>query len=159
MTHFVSNASVYKSIAEDANAEAQRLLKKGRMPKPDGSEGYIIVFDPSRRSFKQSLVAIAFSAIYFEALLFLVGTQTMGTKWKNKIDEKTYAEKLRELGVTDVELIASAERLRKSRKDLVHEKAVSVETLSAAELRSAQEEAASSVLFIGRITEKLQSAA
>lgn len=159
MTHLISNASVYKSIAEEANVEAQRLVKEERVPKLDGSEGHVIVFDPSRRSLKQSLVAIAFSAIYFEALLFLVGTQAMGTKWKNQIDGKSYEEKLRALGVTDVELIASAERLRKSRRDLVHEKAVTVETLSTTELRWAQEEAARSVLFVGRITERLQSAA
>jgi hypothetical protein len=129
MTHLLSNASVYRSIAEEANAEAQRLWSEGRTPKPDGSAGFVVAFDPSRRSFKQSLVAIAFAGIYLEALLYLTGTQVMGKKWKNKWDRTTYEEKLHALGIREVQFLESAERLRKSRRDLVHEKAVPMEEL------------------------------
>jgi hypothetical protein len=159
MTYFLSNASIYRSIAEEANAEAQRLWSEARTPKPDGSAGFVIAFDPSRRSFKQSLVAIAFAGIYLEALLYLRGTEAMGAVWKNKWDGSTYEAKLRALGVTDAEFLASAERLRKSRRDLVHEKAVPAEEIPTAELRWAHKEAAFAVAFVRQATGHLQSAA
>jgi hypothetical protein len=155
MTHFLSNASIYRAIAEEANEEAQRLWNESRTPKPDGSAGFIVAFDPSRRSFKKSLVAIAFAGIYLEALLYLKGTQTMGKTWKNKWDGSTYEEKLRVLGVNDAQFLASAERLRKSRRDLVHEKAVPLEDIAIAELRWAHEEAAFAAAFIGQVNERL----
>jgi hypothetical protein len=159
MTHYLSNASVYRSIAEEANAEAQRLWGEARTPKPDGSTGYVIAYDPTRRSFKQSLVAIAFSGIYIEALLYLKGTEVMGNTWKNKWDESTYEEKFKALGITDTSFLALAERLRRSRRDLAHEKAVPVEKLQAGERRWAHEEAEFAVNFIREATERLQGAA
>lgn len=159
MTHYISNANVYRSIAEEANTEAQRLWDAARMPKPDGSAGFIITFDPARRAFKQGLVAIAFAGIYLEALLYLRGSQAMGSNWKNKWDGCTYKQKLQALGVTDTQLLAAAERLRKSRRDLVHEKALPVEEIPSAELRWAHEEAASAIALIDRATEILQGAA
>jgi hypothetical protein len=159
MKHYLSNASVYRSIAEEANAEAQRLWSEARTPKPDGSAGFVIAYDPTRRSFKQSLVAIAFSGIYIEALLYLRGTEVMGKTWKNKWDRSTYEEKFKALGITDAPFLASAERLKESRRDLVHEKAVPVEEMRAGELRWAHEEAEFAVNFIREATERLQSAA
>ncbi len=158
MTHFHSNASVYRAIAEEANAEAQRLWGDARTPKSDGSDGYVIALDPQRRSFKQSLVAIAFAGIYLEALLYLVGTQRMGKKWKSEFDGKTYEDKLSGLGHTTPDLLASAKRLRLSRRDLVHEKAVPVEALPGTELRWAHKEAAFAVAFIERASRALQGA-
>ena len=165
MAHFHSNLSVYRSIAEEANAQAQLLRDQARTPKPDGSAGFTIAFDPSRRSFKQSLIAIAFSAIYFEALLYLVGTQKMGAKWDKKLDRETYEEKLRAIGISDEEVLKSAERLRKSRKDLIHEKAVLYESspgemgeeIASTELRFAQEESAFAIAFISQVSARLQS--
>lgn len=159
MTHLHSNAAVYQSIAEEANAEAQRLWQQARTPKPDGSESYVITLDPQRRSFKQSLIAIAFSGIYLEALLYLVGSRRMGKRWKNEFDGRTYEDKLSALGVSAPDLLASAKRLRLSRRDLVHEKAVPVEQLASTELRWAHEEAAAAVQFISRVSQLLQSAA
>lgn len=159
MARLLSNIATYKAIAVEANAEAQRLWSEARTPKPDGSEGFILTFDPSRRSFKQSLVAIAFSAIHFEALLYLIGIQVMGNKWKNHMDGKSYEDKLIALGVTEEALLEGAKRLRKSRKDLVHEKAVSVEKLSNVDIRWAHEEAAFAVQFVSQAAERLQSVA
>jgi hypothetical protein len=166
MAHFHSNLSVYRSIADEANAQAQLLWDQARTPKPDGSAGFTIALDPSRKAFKQSMIAIAFSAIYFEALLYLVGTKKMGAKWNDEWDrKKTLEQKLRELGVNDEDFLNSAERLRKSRKDLVHEKAVLYESppgvmgenLANTELRFAQEEAAFATAFISQVTTRLQS--
>lgn len=166
MAHFHSNLSVYRSIAEEANAQAQLLWDRARTPKPDGSAGFTIAFYPSRRSLKQSLITIAFSAIYFEALLYLVGTQKMGATWNDEWDrKKSYEQKLKELGINDEDFLKSAERLRKSRKDLMHEKAVLDQSshgeigkdIASAELRFAQEEAAFAIAFISQITTRLQS--
>ena len=159
MMHYVSNASVYRSIADEANAQAQHLWNAARTPKPDGSAGFIVAFDPSRRSFKESLVAIAFAGIYVEALLYLKGSHAMGKTWKNKWDGCTYEEKFRSLGINDAQFLASAERLRKSRRDLVHEKALPLHEIPSAELRWAHVEAAFAVAFIAQATERLQGAA
>lgn len=166
MTHLHSNANIYRSIAEEANAHAQFLWDEAKTPNSDGSAGFAIALDPSRKAFKQSLIAIAFSAIYFEALLYLVGTRKMGAKWNDEWDrKKTLEQKLRELGINDEDFLNSAERLRKSRKDLIHEKAVFYENppgkigedVASTEIRFAQEEAAFAIAFISQVTTRLQS--
>lgn len=153
-----SNLATYRAIAEEANAEAQSLWLAARTPKPDGSPGFVIAYDPSRRSFKQSLIAIAFASIYFEALLFIVGTQRLKERWDRKMDHSLYEEKLTALGVTERDLLASAGRLRLSRKDLVHEKAAPLGEVASSELRWAHEEAAHAVDFIAHVSERLRDA-
>ena len=86
----------------------------------------VIAHDPSRRSFKQSLIAIAFAGIYFEALLFVVGMARLEARWLREMDRKSYEEKLKALGVTEEDVVAAARRLRLSRNDLVYEKAAPV---------------------------------
>jgi hypothetical protein len=153
-----SNLSVYRAIAEDANAEAQSLWASARQPKPDGSPGFVIAYDPSRRSFKQSLVAIAFAGIYFEALLFVVGTERLGARWRDDVDRKPYEDRLKVLGITDEAVLSSARRLRQSRHDLVHEKAVPIDEISHGELRWAHEEAAHALRFIAKASARLRDA-
>lgn len=152
MSTFISNASIYLAISEEAQAEAQRLDSSARTPKPDGSSGYVIAYDPSHRSYKQSLIAVAFAGIYLEALLYLRGTQLMGDLWLSKFDPKTYEVKLAKLGVTDQSLLLSAKRLRESRKDLVHEKAMPIGDLKTGNLRWAQKEAAVAIAFIRKVS-------
>jgi hypothetical protein len=157
MTGYFSNAAVYRAIAEEAQVESERQDTAARTPKPDGSNGFVIEYDPARQSFKQSLIAVAFSGIYLEALLCLEGTQRMGARWLREIDRKTYEEKLIELGVTD-QALQSAERLRKSRKDLVHEKAVPASELATAGHRWAQQEASAAIAFIREVSRKIENA-
>ena len=59
MTTLLTNAHIYRAIAEEALAEAVRLDTAAKLPKPDGSPGFVIQLDPERKSFKKSLVAIA----------------------------------------------------------------------------------------------------
>jgi hypothetical protein len=151
-----SNIQTFLEIAENANAEAQRLLQSKRSPKPDGSAGYVVLFDPARQSFKQSLIAIAFAGIYFEALAFIVGTSTFGSKWERDLDKKWYETKLLELGISDEGLIQSAKRLRLSRNDLLHEKAHPLEKISITEIRRAQTESAHAIDFIVRLNSVLR---
>lgn len=159
MEPLLTNLHIFRAIAEEAHAEAQRLDSTAKTPKPDGSPGYVIALDPNRSSFKQSLIAIAFSGVYFEALLYLRGTQLMGARWRKEFDRKTYEVKLASLGVTDQSLIQSAERLRKVRKDLVHEKATPVAKLGAmSNTYWAQEEAAAAISFIREVSVALNNA-
>jgi hypothetical protein len=159
MTALLTNAHVYRAIAEEALAEAVRLDAGGKRPKPDGSPGFVIQFDPERKSFKQSLIAIAFSGIYLEALLFVHGTFRMGADWEKKFDRKLYEEKLAALGITDTELLASAKRLREVRNDLVHEKARPLDNAALSNNYWAQAEASTSLAFIKAIAALLNGTA
>jgi len=159
MTALLTNSHIYRAIAEEAYAEAKRLEEEARVPKPDGSPGYVISLDPSRSSYKQSLIAIAFSGVYLESLLFLKGTQRMGKRWNQIFDKKTYEEKLMELGATEELLIQAAKRLRISRKELVHEKASPVGELALGSTYWAQTEAAAAIECIRKASLALQNAA
>ena len=159
MTALLTNAHVYRGIAEEALVEATRLDAEAKRPKPDGSPGFVIQLDPERKSFKKSLIAIAFSGIYREALLFVCGTFRMGATWEQQFDRKPYEEKLKALGITDEGLLASAKRLREVRNDLVHEKARPVENVALSNSYWAQSEAAASVAFIQTIAAELTNAA
>ena len=73
----LTNASLYLAIAEEAQAESERLAKLARRPKPDGEPGVIVTYDPEQKSFKNSLIAIVFSTMYLEALFYLLGTKNL----------------------------------------------------------------------------------
>ena len=159
MIALLTNAHVCRAIAEEALAEAVCLDAAARRPKPDGSPGFVIELDPERKSFKKSLIAIAFSGIYLEALLFVHGTFRMGASWEQTFDRKPYEEKLKALGITDEELLASAKRLREVRNELVHEKARPLDTAALSNTYWAQSEAAASIALVQTIAAKLTSAA
>ncbi len=152
---YVSNAAVYRAIAEEASTEAQRLWAAARMPTLNGS--FVIVFDPAAQSFRQSLIAITFASIYLEALLYLKGTEVFGPAWGSKYDGRIYEKKLQALGATDPELIKCAERLRKIRKNLVHEKAQPIESDDSGviEFRLTQEDAVFAVGFVCAVAKRL----
>ena len=122
----LTNLHVYRAVAEEAGREAQLSDASFKTPKPDGAPGFVLAPDPKRTSFKQSLIAITFSAVYLEALMYLKGTQLMGSRWRKEFDRKNYQQKLVALGATDPALGEAAERLRRVRNDLVHEKATPV---------------------------------
>jgi hypothetical protein len=42
-----TNIAVYKAIADEAYLEQKKLREAGRHPKPDGSPGFILAFDPN----------------------------------------------------------------------------------------------------------------
>lgn len=83
----------------------------------------------------------------------------MGEDWEKKFDRKPYEEKLKALGITDEEILASAKRLREVRKDLVHEKARHLDTAAMSSNYWAQTEALASVVLVKAIAVKLASAA
>jgi hypothetical protein len=158
MAALLTNLHVYLQIAEDAAAESRRLLEEGRRPKPDGQPGYIVTWDPDRRSFKQSLIAIAFTGMYLEALLALVGKERLGKDQYKKIDRFTYEEKLKKLGVSDSSLLLDCKRFREARNDLVHEKALDLGELTPSTMRTAQEEASLGIELVKAIADALRRA-
>ena len=152
----LSNADVYLAIAEEALAESRKLDEAFIRPKPEGQPGTVKTFDPIRTSFKQSLIAMVFAGIYLESLLFIVGMEKLGKDEYMKIDRKIYEKKLQCLGVTDTKTLATCERFRKARNDLVHEKAIELHNgLDGATFYTAQREAEKGVSFVQSIAELL----
>jgi hypothetical protein len=91
----MTNANVYLAIAEDAQAESERLAKLARRPKPDGEPGVIVTYDPDQKSFKSSLITIVFSTMHLEALLYIIGTKKFGSvKYNKEHDRKCLEDKL-----------------------------------------------------------------
>ena len=146
-----SNLHIYLAIAKDSLAKSDRTGAAQTRPKPNGEKGSIITYDPKHRSFKYSLVAIAFAGIYLEALLYIKGVKRLGKAAYDKIDRKIYEDKLKALGITDPELLALCKRFRIARKELVHEKA-----FQQSELWGAQVEARKAINLIDRVTQLLE---
>jgi hypothetical protein len=115
----LTNVDVYFAIAEEAQAESDRLEKLARRPNPDSEGGFIITRDPERKSFKNSLVAIAFASMFLESCFYIAGVKRFGKEdYNNNHDRKTYEQKLQLFGLCDPELLAEAKRFREIRKDL-----------------------------------------
>ena len=152
MSPVISNVSTYLDIAEEASAEMIRLLNSQRRSKPDGSPGYITLYDAGQSSFKQALICVTFSAIYFEALVYLVANERHGESGARMIDKKPYEERLKSLGVIDPMLLGAAKRLREIRKELVHEKAFPICDIGQKRMFAAQGAANESIEFVREVT-------
>jgi hypothetical protein len=148
----MTNANVYLAIAEEAQAESERLAKLARRPNPDGEPGVIVTYDPDQKSFKNSLVAIVFATMYLETISYLLGTKQFGSVEYNKEhDRKCLEDKLLLFGLKDLDLRTATKRLRERRKDLIHEKA----DLTVNVVYAAQDEAKHAIELVKTITEKL----
>ena len=155
----LTNLHVYLAIAEEAVEKSRQLFEAARTPKPDGQPGHIIAFDPEQKSFKQSLIAIAFAGMYLETLLGHIGNARLGKALYGKIDRQTtYEEKLSLLGILDPIVLANCKRFREARNDLMHEKAVDLAALKIEETRIAQEEAEFGVAFVKSVINKFETA-
>lgn len=171
MAAVFTNLSVYLAIAEEALVVSKRLLEARRRPKPEGQPGYILSPDPQQKSFKQSLIAIAFAGMYSEVLLSLIGRARWGIGfYDERIDRRfIYEEKLKLLGIVDQSDLDSCTRFRETRNELIHEKSLDFGTPSPdkkihnkktrkKKIRVAQDEAAFGVEFVKSIAQKLQPA-
>ena len=125
MSHLLNtNVETYKAIARDAHGKMQEYIASGRKPKSDGSEGWIISVDPERNSLKQAFVTIVFASIWLTAILHLKIVRKNGAQRAKKHDRDfSYKEGLEILGCNEEAILDAVERLRKCRKELVHEKA------------------------------------
>jgi hypothetical protein len=152
----ITNLDVYVAIAEEALAESERLEKLARRPKPGGEPGDMLAYDPEQKSFKNSLVAIVFAGMYLDALFYILGTKRFGkARYNKKHDNKSLEEKLSLFGLCDKATLAEAERFRKIRRELVHEKAVQISDLTVGTIHIAQEEARKALSLVKEVTENL----
>ncbi len=146
-----SNISVYKSIAEDSFLKMKEYTDSNRSPKSDGSEGWVIKYDPRQNSFKQAMISLVFTGMWLESLLHQKIIQMFGEEKFKEYDFKPYEEKLKLLGINDSSVIECAERFRKCRKELVHEKA----HFDNGEIKMAEKEAENARQLLLSISEAL----
>jgi len=66
-----TNVSIYEKIVYESFSDMNSILEEGRTPKEDGRDGYIIKYDPSQRSFKQSMIVVVFAGMWLEAKFHL----------------------------------------------------------------------------------------
>lgn len=144
----ISNIDVYWAIAEEAHAAMQASLSEYQTPKPNGELGFIIRNDPDRRSFKQAMIAIAFSGMVLDSLLYLLLLERLGKAKAAKVDRLPHEERVIALGITDAGLLGRVVAFREARKELVHEKAVDISELGGQTMRTAQREAEHAVALI-----------
>ena len=154
---YLSNVDVFLAIAEESYASMGSALEAGRTPKPDGS-GYIIAFDDTRASFKHACIAIAFAAMYFEALIYLIALERFGKDEASRLDRKLYEQRLEAIGVSDPVLLAMAEEFRGIRKELIHEKAVKLGQPIEPAPRYAQQMADQAMRFVAALKDRLVAA-
>lgn len=145
----LTNIAFYKSVADEAYNDMVRLGDAAKRPKPDGSAGWIAIYDPSHTSFKRAIISIVFSGIWLEAAMHILIVERFGKIKFKKYDFKSYEEKLQLLGVSNPELLSSVSRFRDTRKHLVHEKAYFNEN----EITFAQKEARNASSMITQIHE------
>lgn len=141
----ITNIDVYWSIAEEAHAAMQADLTELMTPKPNDEPGYIIRWDPGRRSFKNAMVAIVFAGMYLDALLYITLQRRLGRPDALKVDRSSHEERLERLGVTDPAILDRVREFREARKDLVHEKAVQLADLGGQAMHTAQDAADSAM--------------
>jgi len=132
-----SNVSMYKEIVEEAFSSMRSLIEEGRSPKNDGSGGYVIKYDPSHKSFKQSMIVVVFTGMWLEAKLHQDIISKFDEATFKKYDFKSYRDKLVLLGITDSEYLGKVDSFKGTRKELVHEKAY----FDNGEIKTAQKEA------------------
>lgn len=119
-----TNIRVFYKIAQESYEAMNRDLNSGRRPKPNGTPGYIITFDPEQKSFKSALITIVFCGVFLESLLHILIVQKHGVKVFKKHDiTSTHEEKLRLLGCDDQSIAKLCKNYRRARRDVVHEKA------------------------------------
>ena len=138
-TFTYTNVSIYKAIAEETYSEMTEHYEKNRRPKEDGSEGFIITYDPSQISFKKSIITIVFTAMWLEAALHLALVKKFGAESIRSINrnQKLYEDKLRHLGINDPDIISKVTEFRLTRNELIHEES----HLDKGEIKKAQNEA------------------
>lgn len=151
-----SNMDVFLKIAQEAYSEMEQIDARHRSAKPDGTPGFVTVFDPQRRSFKQALIVITFSAMYFEASIYFSARLRLGEVAARKIDRMIYEDRLTALGITDSSLLTRAKELRAVRKELIHEKAVELTEIDSSFARRAQDIAAFALKFVCEVRTRIQ---
>ena len=94
------------------------------------------------------MICIAFSAMYFEALIYLAARTRFSKSKALEIDSQSYEKRLQILGVLDPDLLQAAKKFRDSRFDLVHEKVILLTEIGKKPILRAQDVADESIAFV-----------
>ena len=120
----LTNVGIFRSIADDAYRQMSTDMDAHLRAVAEGSDVVVKTFDSEQLSFKQAMISVVFTCIWLEATLHLLIVGKCGRKgYTNKVDGSGYVAKLKLLDCRDEELLSNVERLRKARRELVHEKA------------------------------------
>ncbi len=141
----ITNFQVYRAIAKDAFKVVQSEASLRKRQKPDGSPGHIITPDPEQKSFKQAMVCIVFTGMWYEALVHLVMVDRFGEKEAKRWDRRSYRNKFEKLGCADELILDQIQKFADSRNDLMHEKAL----WNQGRIITAQKEAEQAIEFMG----------
>lgn len=118
--YIITNLSVFYEIAKDTYAQSMLELEKNRTPKTNG--GYVISYDPERKSFKNSLISISFSGSYLDLHLkisyFVKFKELPPKSWRMN---NPYLKKLKSLGIDDKNIASLCEKFSTARNDVSHE--------------------------------------
>lgn len=131
-----SNVAIYEQIVRESYAEMVAIAENGKTPKEDGS-GFVIKYDSSHSSFKKSMIVVTFSGMWLEAIFHLFMVKNHSKNQFSKYEKDSYKEKLKRMGISDSDVLNSAERFQKTRNELIHEKAF----MDKGEIKLAQSEA------------------
>jgi len=153
MSYVFTNLHIYQSIALGAFDIVQTELESCRQPKPDGSPGWIITFDPEQKSFKQAMVCIAFAGMWYEAIVHLKMVELLGESTAKEWDRRSYRNKLEKLGCTDQLTLDQVQEFADARNELMHEKAYWNQDTAT----TAQKQAEKAVKFINTVDSFISS--
>ena len=143
-----SNIDVFFAIAEEAHAKMHVALAEHMTPHEDGRPGYLITWDPDRRSFKNAMIVIAFCGMFLDSFLYLLLLDRLGDEKSSKVDRLEHEKRLEALGITDAALLNRVAAFREARKDLMHEKAIELSSLAGTPIRKAQSTADSAIALM-----------
>jgi hypothetical protein len=162
----ISNLDVYLAIATEALTRSQELDAEQTRPMPDGMPGQIITWDPTRSSFKHSLIAIVFAGVYLDALLYIANRNLQRASDARKVSKAgrqsrkgrgRYEVGLAKLGITDPELVEGCKRLNEARDGIVHERALEIGPPFVEEkMHVAQREAEHALTIVRRVADRLR---
>ncbi len=142
-----TNHIIFYEIAQQSFAAMSKDLDSNRRPKPGGKPGWVVSYDPDRKSFKSALTVIVFSGVWLESLLHLLIVEKEGVGVFKKFDNEKYEVKLKLLGCDDPSIIGLCEHYREVRREIVHEKA----HLNSEKIRVAQKEAGKAIDLVNKV--------
>lgn len=142
-----TNLYVFYQIAQETYMAMNENVNSSRKPKLNDEPGWVVTYDPGRKSFKNAFITIVFCGIFLDSLLHLLIVNRKGIEIFEEYDRKTYEDKLLLLGCNDQSILEECAHYRDARREVVHEKA----HINKKNIRVAQKEATSAMNLIQKI--------
>ncbi|MGN6227374.1 MAG: hypothetical protein ACTHNM_08065 [Dyella sp.] len=156
---YLSNVDIYYEMAEEAYKVMSEALQTRYVMSVDRKTMTVDGAKVELAS-KQAFIVIAFCAIHFEALVYIIALQKLGPEGALRVDRKLYEDRIVALGCPHDSLLKQAKHLREVRKKMVHEKAIDLEAkpdLYAANIGMAWDAAHDAVMFIRELRDAVLS--